>query len=252
MNRRRCVVLGATGGIGGELTRRLSSVGDVVHAIGRNRTALAALADLPRCVTHAVDLADRPAVGAVLAGIGDVDVLVAAAGAGGVLGRFDRADPAHIDEIMLANVLNTLHVVHGVLPGMIGRASGHVVVIGSTAGLHPVPSPVYAASKAATHHFLTSLSITTAGTGVRLTEVCPGRVATDCVSRANPAEAGATAVPDDVDVLQPDDVVDAVLFALDAPSRVSVRLIEIWPSGQALSGPRFVATAPDQSATRPL
>lgn len=246
----RCVVVGATGGIGRQVVHRMVEAGAQVHALGRQTASLAALAGDTGCATHTVDITDGERLAGVLSAIGDVDVLVFAAGVGGAITPFQDTDRSNFEQTMAPNVTGLLNTVHAVLPSMLARGSGHLVIIGSIAGLHPVASPTYAASKGATHAFAQSLTMTLAGSGVRVTEVCPGRVNTDCMPLANPGVDVRSLEPDSAALLQPDDVAAAVMYAVGTPARVNVGLIELVPSRQALGGPRFVADMrPNRSAT---
>lgn len=243
-------MVGATGGIGSAVVRRMASAGAQVHALGRQEAALAELAAATGCSAYIVDVTDEDRVSAVLGAIGDVDILVFAAGVGGTITPFHATDRSTFEQTMAPNVIGLLNTVHAVLPPMLARGRGHIVVIGSIAGLHPVASPTYAASKGAAHAFAQSLAMTLAGTGVRVTEVCPGRVNTDCVPLANRGVDLRGLEPDLEALLQPDDVAAAVMFASSTPERVNVGLIELVPSRQALGGPRFVADIrPNRSAT---
>lgn len=246
----RCVVVGATGGIGSAVVRRMVNAGAQVHALGRQPAALASLAATTGCATGIVDITDGERVASMLEEIGDIDVLVFAAGVGGALTPFQDTDRANFEQTMAPNVTGLLNTVHAALPSMVARGRGHIVIVGSIAGLHPVAAPTYAASKGATHAFAQSLAMTLAGSGVRVTEVCPGRVNTDCVPLANPGVDVRVLEPDRDALLQPDDVAAAVMYAVGTPERVNVGLIELVPSRQALGGPRFVADArPNRSPT---
>jgi 3-hydroxy acid dehydrogenase/malonic semialdehyde reductase len=243
----RCVVLGATGGIGRQVVVRMARLGYEVHGVARRAEPLTQLSAEARCVTHEVDLLDRDRWERALETIGDIDVLVFAAGVGGVLTPFAAADRSHIDHIIGSNVIGLLNSVHAALPSMIDRGSGDIVIVGSIAGLYPTPSPAYAASKGATHSFAQALSSSLGASGVRVTEICPGRVNTDCVPLANPGLDVRALEPDPRILLQPEDVADAVVWAISMPPRVHIGLIEMMPSNQVIAGSRFVESQQNAS-----
>ena len=129
-----------------------------------------------------------------------------------------------------------IHVVHALLPGMISRQRGHLVNLGSIAGLYPMPTALYGASKGALHLLSQGLRMELKGSGVRCTEICPARVRTEFFDTAfdDPAKAAQAAVG--FQLLEPDDIADAIMYALDAPWRVNVSTIEITPTEQYIGG----------------
>ena len=132
-------------------------------------------------------------------------------------------------------MLAAVHVVRATLPGMVERKRGHIVNIGSIAGLYPIKSSLYAASKGAVHLLSQNLRVELQGSGVRVTEICPGRVETEFFAVAVGEEA-AKKVYEGFEVLVPDDVADAILYALDAPWRVNIGRIELTPNEQYVGG----------------
>lgn len=233
------VVTGASSGIGAATVRVLSSRGMRVHALARRSGRLDDLAAETGCDTHVLDVRDFEALGELLSGL-EVDVLVNNAGVGRAIDSLPEADPADIDQTMDTNVTAVLHAIRAVLPGMSDRGRGHLVMIGSTAGLHALPTAVYGASKGAIHMMTANLRLELVGTGVRVTEICPGRVATEFYDaaiddpriRADLKETGITE-------LSSDDVANAVVYAVESPWHVNVTTIEIQPTEQSYGGARF-------------
>jgi len=129
--------------------------------------------------------------------------------------------------------------VRAVLPSMIERGRGHIVHLGSVAGLYPIRSALYGASKGATHLFAQTLRMELVGTGVRSTEIAPGRVGTDFFAVAIDDEERLRKVQVDITILSADDVASAILWALEAPAHVNVATVEIVPTDQALGGTVF-------------
>ncbi|MDP6954239.1 MAG: SDR family NAD(P)-dependent oxidoreductase, partial [Alphaproteobacteria bacterium] len=110
-----------------------------------------------------------------------------------------------------------------------------IVNIGSIAGLYPLQSPIYGASKGAVRLASQNLRIDLEGSGVRMTEICPGRVVTEFLVGASGEEA-ARQTYGQFNELQPVDIADAIVYAVDAPWRVNVSTIEIVPTEQIIGG----------------
>ena len=119
---------------------------------------------------------------------------------------------------------------------MVTRRRGHIVNLGSIGGLYPVHSSLYGATKGAVHLLSQNLRMELAGTGVRLTEICPGRVETEFfhVAVRDPEERKSFTTG--IKSLQPQDVADAIVYALSTPLHVNVSLIELTPTEQAPGG----------------
>ena len=117
---------------------------------------------------------------------------------------------------------------------MVERARGHVVNIGSVAGLSAYAGgSIYAASKHAVHGFSESLRLDFAATGIRVTEILPGMVRTDfALNRWGDAERARRFYDDFGVCLEPEDIARAVLFALEQPARVVVSQLVVVPRDQ--------------------
>jgi 3-hydroxy acid dehydrogenase/malonic semialdehyde reductase len=103
--------------------------------------------------------------------------------------------------------------------------------------LYPIASPVYGASKSAVHQLSQNLRLELAGSRVRLTEICPGRVSTEFFDAAiDDPDKRAAIKETGINELTADDIADAVVYALDAPWRVNVSLIELQPTEQVFGG----------------
>lgn len=233
------LVTGASSGIGAAVVRSLAGHGLEVHALARRRKRLEALASETGCIAHVIDVLDRDALYELLSGL-KVDIVINNAGLGRGFRDMFTVDPEDIDITIDTNVKAVLHVLRAVLPGMIQRKRGHVVNIGSTAGLYPIKSSIYGASKGAVHLMGQNLRVELAGTGVRVTQICPGRVRTEFFDAAIADPKAREQVKETgIRELQSEDIAEAVIFALDAPWRVNVSLIEVQPTEQVYGGIRF-------------
>ena len=169
-----------------------------------------------------------------------LNVLVNNAGVGRGFGSLADANPIDIDCTLDTNVRAAVHAVRAVLPSMIERGTGHIVNVGSMAGLYPLASAVYGASKGAVHVLSMDLRLELQGTGVRVTEICPGRVRTEFYDAAldHPKER-QRAEDSGIEELTSEDIAASVIYALDAPWRVNVNRIELQPTEQIYGGLQF-------------
>ena len=234
------LVTGATGGIGKSLVRALCDRGLTVHAIGRNQKVLHELERGTGCIGHCIDLAGYDGFDKLAAQI-PADILVNCAGVGAAPGPLHDTGQTAIDTVLDVNLRAPLHLIASFIPGMVKRAKGHIINIGSVAGIHAIPNvTAYAASKSAIHALSSLLRLDLQNTPLRVSEICPGRVETGFFAAiSGDREQARKTYFDDYQSLQPDDVRDAVLFALDAPDRVNVSLIELTPQRQVYGGINF-------------
>jgi 3-hydroxy acid dehydrogenase/malonic semialdehyde reductase len=232
---RKVLVTGASSGIGEAVVRRLTRHNLEVHALARRQDRLSELARATGCVPLALDLRDTDALYDTLEST-EYDVLINNAGLGRGYNSLAAASREDISRTIETNVTAAIHVVHALLPGMIARRRGHLVNLGSIAGLYPMPTALYSASKGALHLLSQGLRMELKGSAVRCTEICPARVRTEFFDTAfdDPTKAEQAALG--FELLEPSDIADAILYALDAPWRVNVSTIEITPTEQYIGG----------------
>ena len=234
---------GASSGIGAAIVERFRERGLTVHALARRQERLDALAEKTGCVPHVLDVRDTSRVFEVISGL-DADIVVNNAGLGRGFGKLYEAELEDIDTTIDTNVRAAIHVLRASLPGMLSRNRGHVVNMSSVAGLYPMASPIYGASKGAVHRLSQDLRIELGGSRVRLTEICPGRVATEFFDAAIDDPQRRSAVKNTgIEELTSDDIADAVIYAVDAPWRVNVSLIELQPTEQIFGGMNITPVA---------
>ncbi len=167
----------------------------------------------------------------------DADIVVNNAGLGRGFGNLHEAHPEDIDTTIDTNVRAAIQVLRASLPGMLARNRGHLVNMSSVSALHPLASTVYGASKAALHLLSQNLRLELAGSRVRVTEICPGRVSTEFFDAAIDEPEKRSALKETgITELAAGDIADAVIYALDAPWRVNVSLIELQPTEQIFGG----------------
>jgi NADP-dependent 3-hydroxy acid dehydrogenase YdfG len=133
------------------------------------------------------------------------------------------------------NVLGLLEVTRRVLPRMLERRAGHVVVIGSIAGHKAYANGgVYCGSKRALQPICEAMRMETLGSGVRVTSVDPGLVETEfSIVRFRGDSARAAKVYEGTRPLSADDVAECVVFAVNRPPHVNLDTIVVMPTDQA-------------------
>ncbi len=181
----RALITGASRGIGAALARDLAGRGMVVGLAARSTDELSALvAELPGSghVVLECDVASRAsveaAVGRFVEEAGGLELLVANAGITHYE-PFVEAPVEAAERMTQVNWMGTVYTVHAGLAPMLAAGTGHVVIVSSGAALRSFPSAaVYGATKAAQRGFAEALRHELADTGVSLTTVYPGEIAT--------------------------------------------------------------------------
>ena len=118
----------------------------------------------------------------------EIDVLIGNAGLG-ALGRFDQMDAGRIGEMLMVNVVALTELTRLLLPSMVARRRGRIMLVGSTASFQPGPRmAVYCATKAYVLSLGEALAYEFRGTGVTVTTLCPGATATNFFKVAGATE----------------------------------------------------------------
>lgn len=237
---RTALVTGASSGIGAATVALLAEAGFEVHAAARRGDRLAALSEATGCTPHALDVTDADGLAAAIARAAP-DVLVLNAGRGGGFEGLVRTSREALARTVETNVTAVLDALRLALPGMVERGRGHVVLLGSVAGLYPSISSIYGGTKAAVWMIAQNLRLELRGTGVRVTDIRPGRVSTEFYDAALPDDPDAAARARDTGIreLAPRDVAAAILYAVQAPPHVNVSAIELQPVEQTYGGVAF-------------
>ncbi len=241
------LVTGASSGIGAAVVERLCCEGIEVHAIARSAGTLRELAERTGCIAHVVDVTDRAAM-ADLANRVQFDILVNNAGVDRPK-KFLQADEEDIDLLIDVNLRAVLHICRLVVPGMVARDRGHVINISSIAGNYNFGgNSTYHAVKAGVAMLSNQLRIDAFGKRVRVTEICPGRVATDIFNHVHGDDPSVRErFIDGFELPQAADIADAIAFAISAPVAVNIGHMEITPTLQVMGG--LQTAKPETSAT---
>ena len=134
------------------------------------------------------------------------------------------------------NVESNLHLLKAVVPGMVKRRKGHVLLMGSLAGLYPVNTAVYGGQKGAIHRIAQSLRVELSGSRVKVSEICPGRTRTNFGKTAFSNKKTAAKFMSGFTLLETQDITDAIIFALNTRWRSNISLIEISGTEQSPGG----------------
>ena len=230
---RVAAITGAASGIGLECAKAMLGAGARVVLVDYAEDKLKAVCSElgPQAIPLVVDLLDPKSVTGMMPQIleeaGQLDIFHANAGSyvgGDVVG----GDPDAWDRMLNLNVNAVFRSIHAVLPHMVERATGDIIVTSSVAGFVPVVvEPIYTASKHAVQAFVHTLRRQVAKHGIRVGEVAPGPVVTALLSdwpKAKLDDALAAG-----SLMEPKEVAAAVLFMLTRPRNITIRDLVILP-----------------------
>ncbi|KJZ23372.1 SDR family oxidoreductase [Tritonibacter mobilis] len=228
------VVTGAASGIGLAAVEMLLRNDCKVVMVDRNAAALADLVAKygDHAVAQVTDLLDVDSCNAmvpeILAKVAQIDILYCNAGAY-IGGDLWQSDPAAIDRMLNLNINAVMKNIQAVLPHMMQRKSGDIVVTNSIAGHYPAYwEPVYSGSKWAITSFMQGIRRQMIPYGVKVAQVSPGPVVSALLADwpeenlRKAKEAGA--------LMDPEEVADALEFMLTRKRQVTVRDVIVMPT----------------------
>ena len=213
------LITGASRGIGRATALRLSRDHEII-AVARTKSDLESLGTEIRkqggaCRVIAADLSDPATVDRTLTGV-ECDVLVNNAGVGPIKPMLELT-PEEWHRIVDLNFSALFHVTRLVLPGMIDRRRGHIIIVGSIAGRSAFAGgTAYAASKHAAAAFAECLMLEVREHGVKVSTINPGSVATDFSRKPDPSW-----------MLKPEDVAESIAHILATPDHTLIHSVEI-------------------------
>ena len=230
-------ITGGGTGIGLATAQRLAGQGWHVAVSGRREAELKAACDaIAKAGGSAeavpLDVSDAAAVTGAAEGIlarnGRIDALVCSAGTNVPNRYWKDLTPEAFAKVSAINLNGVAFCVGAVLPTMRAAGGGSVVVVSSWAGWRYLPftGAAYGATKQGLSPLVESINDQEGGNGIRATHVCPGEVATP-ILRSRPVP------PPEEDIarmLKPEDVGDAIAYAVNAPAHVCLNEIVIGPT----------------------
>jgi NADP-dependent 3-hydroxy acid dehydrogenase YdfG len=232
---RTAVVTGASSGIGAATATRLVKEGFDVVIGARRIDRLHDVAGPIGARPHALDVTDTASVEAFAAQVDACDVLVNNAGGALGLDPVAEADEEKWRWMYDANVLGVMRVTRAFLPKLLASGDGHIVNVGSIAGLEAYDGGAgYTAAKHGLRAVTETLRLELLGQPVRVTEVDPGMVETEfSIVRFGGDVARADKVYEGTTPLVADDVADCIAWAVTRPSHVNVDQIVVKCRDQA-------------------
>jgi ribitol 2-dehydrogenase len=231
-------ITGAASGIGLECAKALLAAGARVVLVDREGDKLQQIcAGLgPAAIPLTVNLTEPASVAQMLPQIlekaGQLDIFHANAGSY-VGGEVVDGDPDQWDRVLNLNVNAVFRSVHAVLPHMVERKTGDIIVTSSVAGVVPVVGePIYTASKHAIQAFVHTLRRQVKGHGIRVGAIQQGPVVTALISDWTKEKLDAAKAAGDL--MEPTEVAEAVLFMLTRSRKVTIRDLVILPQANDL------------------
>ena len=221
------VVTGAGSGIGEAIATLLHEEGAKVVLAGRNKDKLQNVANqlaqdsvkvVPTDVTKKEEVDELIKIAQQT--FGGLDIVINSAGQM-LSSKITDYQVDEWDSMIDVNIKGTLYTAQAALPTMLEQSSGHLINIASISGFEVTKSStIYSATKAAVHTITQGLEKELAKTGVKVTSISPGMVDTAITATYNPTDRKK---------LEPQDIAEAVLYALTQPKHVNVNEITVRP-----------------------
>lgn len=228
------LVTGASSGIGAAAVRALAAAGFRTVAAARRVERCRELAAEVGGEAIELDVTDPASTQALATSLHEVGVVVHSAGGALGLEPVAEADESKWREMFETNVLGVERVTKALLPAL-ERGRGHIVVIGSVAGVEVYPGGAgYTAAKHAVNALCRTLRLELLGKPIRVTEIAPGLVDTEfsLVRFAGDADK-ARQVYEGFQPLTAEDVAETIAFAVTRPPHVNIDYLMVKPTAQA-------------------
>jgi NADP-dependent 3-hydroxy acid dehydrogenase YdfG len=232
---RTALVTGASSGIGAATVRALAAAGFATVAAARRLERCEELAAEVGGRALALDVTDPASVEALAAELHEVSLIVHSAGGALGLEPIAEADEERWRTMYESNVLGVVRVTKALLPALEQSGAGHVVVLGSVAGVEVYPGGAgYTAAKHAVHALAQTLRLELLDREIRVTEIAPGLVQTEfSVVRFGGDRQRAAAPYRGLKPLKAEDVAELITFVVTRPRHVDIDYVGIKPTAQA-------------------
>lgn len=239
--RRSVLITGASSGIGKAMAYAFAENGDLPILTGRRLEKLKEIqSDLKRqfeieAPIYQLDVTDFEQVKAVTEELENVDILINNAGLALGLDKFQEYELSDMVTMLDTNIKGLIYMTRQLLPQMIENNRGHIINIGSTAGIYAYAgAAVYSATKAAVKVLSDGIRIDTIDSDVKVTTVQPGIVQTDFSQvRFHGDKQKADRFYQGIEAIKPEDIAEIVCFVSNQPRRVQISDITIMANQQA-------------------
>ncbi|WP_211144609.1 SDR family NAD(P)-dependent oxidoreductase [Clostridium aciditolerans] len=241
-------ISGASSGIGEATARRFAKEGAILLLCARNMEKLHSLkGELEKeygakVYVYELDVRDKKAIDEVFENIPkelrNIDILVNNAGLAQGLEKVQEGVPEEFDVVIDTNIKGLLYLTRKIVPTMIENQKGHVINMGSVAGIHAYPGgTIYCATKAAVKFISDGLRMDIVHTPIRVTNIQPGIVETNfSVIRFHGDKERAAKVYEGIKPLTPEDIADIVLYTASVPDHVQICEVTVTATHQATGG----------------
>jgi NADP-dependent 3-hydroxy acid dehydrogenase YdfG len=232
---RTALVTGASSGIGEATVRSLAAAGFEVVAAARRVERCEAVAKEVGGRALRLDVTDPASVAELAEQVSDVSVVINNAGGALGLEPIAEADEEKWRRMYDTNVMGVMRVTKALLPALERSGNGHIVVIGSVAGVEVYPGGGgYTAAKHAANAVTRTLRLELLGKPIRVSEVAPGMVETEfSLVRFEGDQEKADKVYEGTHPLSAEDVADAIAYVVTRPPHVDIDYMSIKPTDQA-------------------
>lgn len=240
---RIALITGATSGIGKATATAFADNGINLILCGRRQERLDSLKEhfskKIEVTTLKFDVRNKVEVFNAINSLSDewksIDILVNNAGNAHGLSAIQDGDVDDWDAMIDGNVQGLLYVSKAIIPGMVAREKGHIVNLSSVAGKYTYANgAVYCASKAAVEALSEGMRLDLTQHGIKITNIAPGAVETEfSLVRFKGDDKRAAKVYEGFEPIQPEDVADAILYAVNTPARVTIADIVLYAGAQS-------------------
>lgn len=240
---RIALITGATSGIGKATAEAFANNGIDLILCGRRQDVLDELkvyfSEKVKATTLTFDVRNQEDVANAISSLPEewknIDILVNNAGNAHGLEPIQNGKVEDWDAMIDGNVKGLLYVSKAVMPIMVERQSGHIINLSSVAGKQTYANgAVYCASKSAVEAISEGMRYDLTQYGIKITNIAPGAVETDfSLVRFKGDAERAKKVYEGFEPIQPEDVADAILYAVNTPARVTIADIVLYAKAQA-------------------
>ena len=242
---RNVFITGASSGIGKAMAYSFAKNGDDLILCARRKEKLVEVkTDIERrygvnVYTHQLDVSKyddvKKVVQNILKEVKKIDILINNAGLALGLDKFQDYSITDIEAMLDTNIKGLLYVSREIIPNMVENNSGHIINIGSTAGIYSYGgAAVYCATKAAVRYLSDGIRIDTIDKNIKISTLQPGIVKTDFSEvRFHGDKERAEDIYKGVDALKPEDIADIALYVANQPKHVQISDVTIMATKQA-------------------